>query len=205
MYMARPQSKKIKKILLNQTMKAKLKRIIGKDNPDESRSIYLQQLHQKAGAASEKEDAASEKEDAAVEKEDAAVEKEDAAVEKDDAAVEKEDAAVEKEDPAVEKEDAAAEQYESKSSSQKHMSDEEIDKSFGGEENTDALSFWLKKAQDLLLNPKITQEMIYDSIEPMRLGSMSNTPFLREQLREIYQLIRILRILEYNIQNPQYN
>jgi cobalamin biosynthesis protein CobT len=165
--MARPQSKKIKKNLLNQTMKAKLKRIIG-------------------GSQNERNVNTKPNEEIEEEKKEEQTKEQETKEEKEE----------------KKQESANKEQSED---TQKHMSDEEIDKSFGGEENTDALSFWLKKAQDLLLNPKITQEMIYDSIEPMRLGSMSNTPFLREQLREMYQLIRILRILEYNIQNPQYN
>ena len=117
MYMARPQSKKIKKNLLNQTMKAKLKRIIG-GTPDEDH------LH------------------------DPPIDSDTDAAHLDTA--HSDIVHPDGDDTRSEWLHSAESSPTSKSPPQKHMSDEEIDKSFGGEENTDALPFWLKKAQNTL-------------------------------------------------------
>lgn len=67
----------------------------------------------------------------------------------------------------------------------------------------DKLSDYLNIAQNLLTSPNITQEMLINSLQPYSmLGPMRMTPYLPEQLEEAEQLINILKILEYNLNNP---
>jgi hypothetical protein len=70
--------------------------------------------------------------------------------------------------------------------------------------NKDELSHYLNIAQKLLINPNVTQEMLINSIQPYNmLGPMRMTPYLPQQLQEAEQLINILKILDWNIKNPQ--
>lgn len=66
----------------------------------------------------------------------------------------------------------------------------------------DALSNTLKESIKLLIDPKITKEMLIKSTQPYTsLGALRMRPYLEQQREEAIKLCNIIRILEYNMEN----